>query len=80
VAQGYTLLRDGAEVKRSEAVLMSPDPAGQVGRVFGWSLASLTPGSYDLVLSFVDQVAGQRKEVRESFTVVPASQAGTPAP
>jgi len=77
VAQGYALLRDGAEVKRSEAVLIPPGPAGQVGRVFGWSLASLAPGSYELILSFADEVAGQRKEVRESFTVVDAPQVGT---
>jgi len=77
VAQGYTLLRDGAEVKRSETALIPPGPAGQVGRVFGWSLASLAPGSYDLILSFVDEVAGQRKEVRESFTVVDAARVGT---
>jgi VWFA-related protein len=77
VSQGYTLLRDGVEVKRSEPTRIPPSPAAQIGRVFGWSLPSLAPGSYELVLSFVDEVSGQRKQVRESFTVVGAAQAAT---
>jgi VWFA-related protein len=73
VLLSYTLRRGGEEVARRDSQPMAPVPDGRLGGAFGFSLADLAPGGYDLELQFVDGLSGQRKRLRESFTVIAVS-------
>jgi hypothetical protein len=42
-------------------------------RMFGTSLEGAKPGDYELVLHLKDELAGKELEIREPFTVEPAS-------
>jgi VWFA-related protein len=73
VLLSYTLRRGGEEIARKESQPMALISDGKLGGAFGFSLADLAPGGYELVLQFMDEVSGQRKELRESFTVLAVS-------
>jgi hypothetical protein len=75
VLLSYTLRRGGKEIARGEAQPMAPGPNGALGGAFGLPLSALEPGGYDLALEFLNGVSGERKELRELFTVVAAPPA-----
>jgi hypothetical protein len=48
---------------------MQASPQGQVSQMLSLSLADAPPGSYELVLTVRDDVAGRSVEVSEPFNV-----------
>jgi hypothetical protein len=72
VRLSYTLRRGTEEVARAEARPLAPALNGALGGFFGLPLSDMEPGGYELALQLVDDVSGQRKELRELFTVVAA--------
>jgi len=72
VLLSYTLHRGSDEIARGEARPLAPALNGALGGMFGLPLSALAPGGYELALQLVDDVSGQRKELRELFTVVAA--------
>jgi VWFA-related protein len=82
VTSGYEIRRaDGSLLKRADPTLIRPTSLGALLRLHGISLATATPGAYDLVLSVRDEVTGKSLELREPFLVEAgaAPPAATPA-
>ena len=80
VAQGYKLLRpDGTVVKRLAESVISPTSLGALARVFILSLDNATPGDYQMVMSFRDELSGETLELREPFRVMPPPPASAGA-
>jgi VWFA-related protein len=76
VAQGYKVLRpDGTVYKARPETPISPTSLGSLARLFVLSLEYATPGAYEMVLSFRDELSGKTLELREPFEVVPAPSA-----
>jgi len=72
VAQGFEVRRsDGTVIANAPPGVMKPTSLGALGRIVGFSLAKATPGSYEVLLSFRDEISGQSLELREPFEVVP---------
>ncbi len=84
VRAGFAIRRqDGTVFSQNAPTVINPTSLGNVTRLIGAPLAGATPGEYELVLSFQDEIGGKNLEVRESFTVLPAGQspaAATAAP
>ena len=87
VTQGYVVTRaDGSVLTAMEPSPINPTSLGQVTRMFGFRLADVQPGDYEIVMAVRDDLAGRSFEVREPFRVVeplPASAmppAGAAAP
>jgi len=76
VAQGYVIRRpDGSVFKRLQESLINPTSVGAVQRLFTVSLEYATPGEYEMVMTFRDDISGGTLVVREPFTVVPPPSA-----
>jgi hypothetical protein len=72
VAQGYVIRGpDGSVFKRLPESVISPTSLGAVQRLFTVSLEYATPGDYEMVLTFRDELTGKELELREPFTIVP---------
>jgi VWFA-related protein len=72
VAQGFEVLRDDGTVFTSVAPsVMKPSSLGALSRIVGFSLANARPGSYEMLLSFRDELSGEAVQLREPFEVVP---------
>jgi len=87
VAQGYELRRpDGSVVSSLPPSVIRPTSLGALSRLFGLELEDVTPGAYEMVMAFEDQLSGEKLEVREPFEVVdplpkpPAGQSASTAP
>lgn len=91
VAQGYEVRRpDGTVYTSLDPSVIRPTSLGALSRMFGFELENATPGDYDMVMTFEDQLTGEKLEVREPFKVVDplpeapveqsASAAALPAP
>jgi VWFA-related protein len=80
VGMGY-VLRDtaGQVVSRIEPTPIRPTSIGRLSRVVRLDLEKAAPGDYELVMAFMDMVAGKMVEVRETFSVVPIAQASADA-
>jgi hypothetical protein len=81
VVQGYVIRGpDGTVFKRLPERFINPTSLGAVQRLFTVSLEHATPGAYDMLLSFRDEVSGEVLELREPFTVIapPTASSGTP--
>jgi VWFA-related protein len=75
VTAGYVVKRkDGETVTTAEPTMIAPTPQGGVNRLFGFRIDGFRPGEYDLVLTVKDELAGQSKEIKESFRVESALQ------
>jgi VWFA-related protein len=61
--------RDGTVLGRGELVPITPSSDGRLSRTSDVRLAA-PPGTYDLVLTIRDDVAGRELRVREEFTTV----------
>jgi VWFA-related protein len=76
VAQGYTVFGpDGTVFKRLPESVINPTSLGALARVFILSLDYATPGDYEMVLNFRDELSGKTLELREPFSVVPPPSA-----
>jgi hypothetical protein len=58
-----------------------PTSIGGLSRIFGFKLnpEDATPGEYEIVMSFKDELSGKSLEMREAFRVVPAPAAPAPS-
>ncbi len=71
VAQGYVIRGpDGSVFKRLAERFINPTSLGAVQRLFTVSLEYATPGPYEMLLTFRDEVSGRVLELREPFTVI----------
>jgi hypothetical protein len=76
VKQGYTVYRpDGSVFKRLPESVINPTSMGALARVFILSLDYATPGDYEMVMSFRDELSGETLELKEPFSVVPPPSA-----
>lgn len=74
VSQGYAVRRlDGAVYTSGPQTVIRPTSLGQLSRLFGVILDDATPGEYEIVLTFRDEISGKTLELREPFRVVPPS-------
>jgi VWFA-related protein len=70
LSSSYVVKRpDGSLLTRMEPRPMQASPQGQVSQMLSLSLADAPPGSYELVLTVRDDVAGRSVERSEPFTV-----------
>lgn len=70
VSSSYVMHRaDGYELTRTHPQPLADTPQGQVSQMLSLSLQGARPGSYELVLTVRDEVAGRSVEVSEPFTV-----------
>jgi hypothetical protein len=60
---------DGTVVRQNESRVVTPAPDGALTRMYGITLAGLSPGAYELVLLIRDELRPQTIELREAFTV-----------
>ena len=78
------LVRDaqGSILTQAAARPIPPGPAGQLAQMLAFSLQQARPGSYEVVLTVRDLVAGAQLVVRDPFEVAAAGSAvlGTAAP
>ena len=80
VLQGYFVRReDGTVLTAAMPSEIRPTSLGGLSRVSGFSLKGATPGSYEIVMSVRDEIAGRSLEVHEPFEVVRASEEAAPA-
>lgn len=63
----------GRIVSQSEPTPIQLSPKGGVSRLIGLSLEGLDPGEYEVAMDVVDTVANKTIEIREPFTVLPAT-------
>ena len=77
VTQGYVVKKpDGSVLTAMEPSPINPTSLGQVMRTFGFRLADVPPGDYEIVMTVRDDIAGRSFEIREPFKVtepLPAS-------
>jgi len=72
VAHGYRVLApDGSELTSHPESVIRPTSLGALSRTFGFSLEAAEPGDYVMVMTFRDELAGKRLELREPFKVLP---------
>jgi VWFA-related protein len=70
LSSSYVIRReDGSTVTRSEPQALSAGPQGQPSQMLSLSLQGVPPGSYELLLTVRDDVAGRSIEVEEPFSV-----------
>jgi VWFA-related protein len=76
VTAGYEIRgADGTVALKVDPSRITPTSLGRLSRIVGSPLGATPPGSYEMVLTLVDEVAGKTLEVREPFTVEPAAAA-----
>jgi hypothetical protein len=74
VLQSYQVRRaDGSVFTAAAATEIRPTSLGELSRVSGFSLRGASPGDYELVMSVRDRLSGRHVELKEPFSVVPAS-------
>ena len=74
VSSGYDVHgSDGSVFAHTDLTQIKPTSLGRLMRMFGTSLEGAKPGDYELVLHLKDELAGKELEIREPFTVEPAS-------
>jgi len=70
VAHGYEVRRpDGTVYKDLSPTVIRPTSIGALSRLFGFILEDATPGDYEMVMTFEDQLSGEKVELREPFKV-----------
>jgi hypothetical protein len=78
VVMGYVVRReDGSAMNRVEPSEIRPTSLGSLNRLIGFPLDHAAPGSYELVMTFKDEISGSTLEIKEPFAVQ-ASDAATP--
>jgi VWFA-related protein len=71
VKAGHELRRRGGSlVGRTEPTPVTPTSLGAVTRLIQLPLSITTPGEYELVLTVIDEISGQRVERVEPFAVI----------
>jgi hypothetical protein len=72
VTMGYEVrTSEGAVYTRDRPSPIAPNPQGTLSRLIGFSLEAATPGDYEIVLRFKDELSGKALELREPFSVGP---------
>jgi hypothetical protein len=80
VVQGYLVRRaDGSILTSMQPSVINPTSLGKVTRMFGFRLTDAAPGSYEILMTVRDELAGQSMEIVEPFTVVPPLPPATPS-
>ena len=75
VSMGYEVrTSEGSVYTRDRPSLIAPTSQGTLSRLIGFSLEGATPGDYEIVLRFKDELAGRALELREPFSVSPPSE------
>jgi VWFA-related protein len=70
VAMGYEVRRaDGSIFVGARPTVINPTSLGKLSRMVGFSLENASPGEYEMVMSFKDELSGDTVELREPFTV-----------
>lgn len=70
VTMGYEVrASDGSIYTRDRPSLITPTSQGTLSRLVGFSLEAATPGDYEIVLRFKDELSGKTLELHESFSV-----------
>jgi hypothetical protein len=71
VTAGYEIRKadDGGVLRASRPTPITPTSLGAVMRFMGLNLAQAPPGSYELVLTIRDEVAGTTVEERQPFVL-----------
>jgi hypothetical protein len=85
---GMPRVTQGYEVRRSDGTLYTswppsairPTSLGGLSRMFGFKLDRATPGDYDIVMKFKDELSGKTSELHEPFKVVPTGVTPAPTP
>jgi VWFA-related protein len=73
VANGYAITGpDGSVFTGQMESVIRPTSIGHLTRLVGFSLKGATPGDYEMVMTFRDEVSKKSFETREAFKVVPA--------
>jgi hypothetical protein len=76
VTAGYEIrAADGTVALRVDPSRITPTSLGKLSRIVGSPLGATPPGSYEMVLTLKDEVAGKTLEIREPFTVEAAGAA-----
>jgi len=71
VAVGYVVRRaDGSVFTRVDPGVLRPTSLGKLSPVIRLGLQAAPPGDYELVMAFLDVLAGKMLEVREPFSVL----------
>ncbi len=83
VSAGYQVTNSqGTVIATQPAQPLAPGPRGELAQMFSVSLQGVTPGEYAIGLLVQDEVAGQRLEVLDPFTVtgpVPGATSSGPS-
>jgi VWFA-related protein len=82
VTQGYVVTKpDGSVLTAMEPSPINPTSLGQVMRTFGFRLADVPVGDYEMMIAVRDDLAAQSFELREPFRVVePLPPSALPPP
>jgi hypothetical protein len=79
VMMGYVVRReDGSALTRVEPTEIRPTSLGHLNRMIGFPVDHASPGNYELVMSFKDEVSGTSIEVKEPFGIIGADPTPTP--
>ena len=71
VTQGYMVKKpDGGILTAMEPSPIAPTSLGQIMRTFGFKLADVPPGDYEIVMVVRDDIAGRSFDISEPFRVV----------
>jgi VWFA-related protein len=72
VLQGFLVRRpDGSILGSVPPAAIRPDSLGHLTRQFGFPLAGLSRGEYEIMMTVRDELSGKSVELHEPFTVVP---------
>jgi VWFA-related protein len=82
VTQGYVVKKpDGGILTAMEPTPINPTSLGQVMRTFGFKLADVPPGGYEILMAIRDDIAGRSFEMSEPFEVIePLPASAMPPP
>jgi VWFA-related protein len=81
VSMGYQVRHgDGSRWSGANPTVINPTSLGKLSRMVGFSLEDATPGDYEMVMFFKDELAGKTIEIKEPFTVTASLAQATPTP
>ena len=80
VSMGYVVkAADGSVFTKANSTEIRPTSLGKLSRMVGFTLDNAAPGSYEIVMSFKDEISGHTLELKEPFNIV-GTTAAAPAP
>jgi VWFA-related protein len=71
VMMGYVVRReDGSALTRVEPTEIRPTSLGHLNRMIGFPVDNASPGNYELVMTFKDEISGTSIELKEPFGIL----------